>query len=272
MNRGSGEFPGLRWIAPPGRPRSIALLAGGLNLAPAALDPLRELLCRHHHLVADYTLPGHRGDRSELINLSGTEVLPEATALLHLLASVAREQGLPPVRIVAASLGALILLTASLPSEADVASDERHRRNPGPPPVAEALLLAPALALRPRSRLLHLPARLLPPGVGVPSLSPASLRVYRSLPLGAYRLLYTLYRDWRLRSSRFAVRFPVRVYIDPADEFVSRRGTEVLTTSGVLPQATVVSSPTPGPHHLLVSPKSMGEVLWRDLSLRIARQ
>ena len=254
---GYAESRALEWVEPDPEPRGIALITHGLNLSPERMRGIQELLSSCGIVSALYPLPGHRGSWLKLSRLGVPDIQQAvATAALE-VERVRRQRSLGIAYLVAHSLGALAFLSAL--------TDGR--------PFDRALLLAPALGLRRRSELLRPVAGRLPPATPVPSLSSRRDSYYPFLPLGSYRLLYELLDTFRDGAVSRPWELPSRIYIDPADEFLSLTRTRSLLDRGKLPQAELVVAPNgeprEGPAHLLIDRKSMGETLWQDLAAQL---
>ncbi|MFP4407414.1 MAG: hypothetical protein ACLFPW_02720 [Spirochaetaceae bacterium] len=259
----------MRWMEPYGKARSVALVTHGLNMRPTRMAPIIELLREQGAVTALFALPGHRGGWKTLARARAEETLASATKGCTEVARVKRQRSLPVARFVGHSLGALLFLTLFA---------ERRAVGPGGAgsaaprelaPFDEAILLAPAVALRRRATLLRPPAMRLAGTLPIPSLAPRADAVYPALPLGSYRLLYELLRRFRENSTVAPVAMPMRIYLDRADEFVSLTGIRRLRRCGRLSQATMVIAPEeehlPWPAHMLAGPESMGATLWDDL-------
>ncbi len=261
-------------MEPYGEASSVALVTHGLNMRPTRMRPVIELLREQGAVTALFTLPGHRGGWKTLAQVSLEETLASAAKACAEIARVKRQRSLPVARLVGHSLGALLFITAL--AEERVAGPGDSSRGDGAgeePPEAgvfdEAVLLAPALALRRRATLLRPLAMNLPGTLPVPSLAPRADAVYPALPLGSYRLLYTLLKRFRERSLEGRLDIPIRIYLDRADEFVSLSGIRRLRRTGQLPRTRLLVAPQeerrPWPAHMLSDPESMGRTLWEDL-------
>lgn len=263
-------------MEPYGTPNSVALVTHGLNLRPGRLRPVVELLRRRGALTGIYTLPGHRGDWLALAGLRAEDAVTAAARVCAEVTRIKRERALPTARLVAHSLGALAFLTAlaegygpAPPADRGAAAQRTLSSYRGP--FDEAILLAPAVALRRRATLLRAAAMTLPEVIPIPSLAPRGDAVYSVLPLGAYRLLYELLDRFGDAVAAREFGLPMRLYLDPTDEFVSESKIRRLLRHGSLTGATLVIGPDgekrSRPFHLLAGPASMGPTLWKDLSI-----
>lgn len=272
----------IDWKMPSGDPESIVLLAHGLNLRPERMEALAALHRAHGAVTGVCVMPGHGpGSPPAGFRLAGRNsndlARGDAGAFLRAAEEAVEEVrrakerfSVSRSRFVGNSLGALVVLTALVRRPAPA-----HR---GAAVFDDAILLAPALALRRRARLLEVPARRLPGWVPVPSFSRPRDRIYHFLPLGAYRVLYHLLAEFRSGLSGPApeaapLRLPMRIYLDPEDELVHPPGIRRLVRDGLLPGARLIPAPesTGRPAHLMVDRASLGELLWNDLLAYVER-
>jgi hypothetical protein len=240
----------------------VVILAHGLNLRPGRLAHIRDALTSAGAVIGMLVLPGHddgasrRRRRAELRAATAGVLRTLGRGAIEEAAALAGRRGLPAPRIVAVSLGALVLLEAA-------AGDRRLAEKLG-----DGLLLSPALALRVGVRALARVTSALPGALPVPSRSLPEDRVQRALPLAAYQSLFELLRSFENAVSERPLGLPLRVYADPADELVSVPGLRRLAEEGKLPRARLVSPPVGEPRagraHLLVDEETMGRTLWRD--------
>ncbi len=285
----------------------VALLAHGLNLRPARMAAIEAALLRRGATCGMMTLPGHGGTADDagevktspadnsggwsgLLRLTPEVVLPEARAALKEVERAKDSLGLSRALFVGISMGALAVLTAL--AEADTAETAAGRRRQGnegrqsnPPVIEKALLLSPAIALRHRTKALLAPVAVLPDPTPTPSLSRRRDRVSAWLPVRAYRTLIALCRRFETAVEERPLTLPMRIYLDPHDEFLSEAGIRRLIRIGALPNATVVLPPKDGERadvgdamarrepseqrqgsaHLLIDRWTMGTTMWADL-------
>ncbi len=247
----------IDWKVPSKNPQSVVLLAHGLNLRPERMEALAALHRAHGAVTGVVVLPGHESDGrnpNPLARGDSGAFLRAAERALEEVRRAKERFGVSRSRFVGVSLGALVVLCALVQPQAAAGLL--------PPVFDDAILLAPAVALRRRARLLEMPARSLPGWVPVPSFSRPRDRIYRFLPLGAYRVLYCLLADFHR-----GLDLPMRIYLDPKDELIHLPGIRRLIRSGLLPKARLVVAPqsTGRPAHLMVDRASLGENLWDDL-------
>jgi hypothetical protein len=223
---------------------------------------IQELLRTRGVLSALYPLPGHRKSWLRLARMDLPQLVDAAIAAAGELRRVKEARSLRSAYLVAHSLGALAFLSAMM------VTSQRE-----PCPFDKALLLAPAFGLRRRALLLRGAATSLPGWIPIPSLSSRRDSRYPFLPLGAYRLLYELLDSFNRAVSMSPWELPSRIYIDPADEFLSVARVRGLLRGGALRHAQLVVAPggegRQGPAHLMVDRGSMGELLWRDLARQV---
>jgi hypothetical protein len=263
----------MRFSYPDTPPRRLVLLAHGLNLRPGRLAPIEAALRQAGAVTGMLVLPGHGegAAREELRAADAAGLRARGRAALEEAAAGAARLGVPGPRIVAVSLGALVLLEAML---AEPARGPAVNRAPaaaaGVPAATDGILLSPALALRGRLRALGPLARMLPGGLPIPSLAERAGRVHATLPLAAYAALFELLASFERAVSRQPLRLPLRIYVDPADELISAAGLSRLVADGALPNARVLTPPAGEPRdgraHLLVDEATMGPTLWRDFT------
>lgn len=253
----------IRFSYPDRPPRRLVLLAHGLNLRPGRLAALEAALREAGAVTGMLVLPGHGAGaaRDELRAADAARLRARGQGALEEAAAVAARLGVPGPRIVAVSLGALVLLEAMLAVPRS------------PVAATDGILLSPALALHGRLRALGRLARMLPGGLPVPSLAERTGRVYAALPLAAYEALFELLASFERAVSRHPLRLPLRIYVDPADELISAAGLSRLVAEGALPHARVLTPPAGEPRggraHLLVDEATMGPTLWRDFTAAI---
>lgn len=262
-------------------PRAVVLVVHGLNLHPDRMAPICTLLQSLGVLVVRMALAGHRGDYPALQEVTRETWLEDYRAATELLTSAARSDGTGtehqdgsgtelPVGFLGQSLGALTFCDFVLAAAEGAASRNSAVEAPLLPRpstlFARALLLSPAVALRPRAQLLRPLARLtrkLP----IPSASSPQDRLYPRLPAAAYRALYTSYRTVRSRLRESSMPVASTVVMHPRDELISRRGIERLIAEGQLPEGHLVllepDTTARGTSHLAVCEETMGDANWQ---------
>jgi hypothetical protein len=279
-----------------GMPRSVVLLAHGLNLKPGRMRAIEHAVQDAGGVPILFTLPGHEGDWRALRRFDTdrllrrtSEVLRDAERARSALARTKAPDGdtMPPLRFVGVSFGALAVLCVLTEAAArrsgngleTARAGATAEAREGPAVFTDAILLSPALSLRRRVRWLEPAARRLSGAVPVPSISAPQNRVFPALPLQAYRVLFETLARFENAVARRPLELPLRIYLDAADELIWPAGIARLIRTGALPTAELVTAaPAPargaeggdterhrGPAHLLVDRDSMGAALWRDL-------
>ena len=262
------QLPALAWLpAREERPVAVALVVHGLNLEPTRMDALASLLRARGVAVLRVALAGHRGRSADFKRVSAELWRSELTTAYAEAAARARALDLP-LYLVAFSLGALVAL------ESTGAQVEAARAG-SLAAFDRAVLLAPAIALRPRVRLIELLGAL-GPGFVVPSAAPEPYRANPGTTNAAYRALFDLESSLRDRGLAHAAA-PTLVLIDPEDELVSYQGLRRLIADEGLARWSLIEVSNAGSdledkrHHLIVDAAAVGEVQWRQMTERIQR-
>jgi len=244
------------WLEATGAPsRAVALVIHGLNLKPERMDAIAAPLRARGVDVLRVALAGHRGRPAVFKRVDAALWRAEARRAIDAAVARSSERG-QPLFLVAFSLGALVALEAA-------SAGERH------PPFARAVLLAPALALRPRVRLID-PLGTLGSELVLPSATPPDYRANDGTPMAAYRALFELERGLRERGLERCDQ-PTLVYVDPEDELVSADGLRRLIASEQLGHWRLVEVSIAGStlagrrHHLIVDADAVGAVQWQRM-------
>lgn len=267
---------------PTGAPRAAVLVAHGLNLHPDRMQPICNLLLEAGAIVVRMALRGHRGVYDRLARVRRNDWLEDFAAAFDTLAEQAgrptgespqlkpgrsrtrgRRTGTSaplPTGFLGQSLGALAFCDYLCAGHRDSAPGVTGY------PASQALLISPALALRPRVHILR-PLIATHRRLPIPSASDPADRLYDRLPAGAYRALFASYATFR-RSLRAApLRLPCRIVVNEGDEIVSSRGISRLVDLGALPDARLLvferDTAGRGARHLAVDPETMGADNWR---------
>jgi hypothetical protein len=247
-----------RWFPAEGETRAVALVLGGLNLAPARMESLCALLGRLGVESRLAVFTGHDGDLGALRKVRRADFLADAGRGWDEAARRARELG-RPLLLAAFSLGAV------------VGNDLLHAREETR--FDAMLLFAPAFTPRPATRLLRLlwPFRRLV----LPSASPAGWRANRGTSIAAYRALFD--SAAALEARGFArSNLPATVFVDPRDELVSLRALRRLAARHGLGRWRFVEltrsrGRLPRPvHHLVIGPEEIGEEEWARVEAECA--
>jgi len=247
----------------------VALVIHGLNVNPARMQPLADVLRRHGIAVVLCTLRGHGENYAPLADWANdaarlsalrqvryADWQAEVAAAYQQAAACARPTG-APIFLVAFSLGALLGCDL-LATAVDI-----H--------FARMVLLAPALALHPYC---HLPALLARwPHLSIRSRAPSFYRANPVTPIAAYQALYTALRHVH-RQPTPALNIPTLVLIDPADELVSFQGIGRFIHKHALTQwhIQLIHKATAAPfHHLILDSASVGPLVWQRMVEQIIR-
>ncbi len=268
-------MPALAYIPahPATPPRGVALVLHGLNVRPARMIPLATCLAAAGVECLCLSLRGH-GDnflrpptqtrrqnqqkqddaaaRLESFRRVSFVLWRDEVGAAYAIARARSDQLGAPLLLAGFSLGAALGCTLAL-------------TQPGVH-FERMILLAPALALRRKSRVPLLFARW--PRAVIPSLAPAQYRANRGTPIAAYRALDDALTRFA-RGDRRRLDTPTLLLADPQDELVSYAGLQRLASQQ--PQWTlrpVVKSgyATAYPvHHLVIDVEAVGVATWADI-------
>ena len=240
----------------------VALVLHGLNVDPQRMEPLAQALNSFGIEALRCSLMGHGANYLPLPGVSAADArlaslrrvtsslwLDEVRAACAIAAQRAAQQGVP-LYLLGFSLGGLLGCTAML-SAADVHFDR-------------LVLLAPALAIHRRSRVLTLLARW--PQLVIPSATPAAYRANPGTTVAAYNALYAAQALCE-RELDGRLNVPALLFVDPQDELVSAAGLEQLVASRRLTrwQFHLVhkgAGACTRYHHLLIDSPSVGPDVW----------
>jgi alpha-beta hydrolase superfamily lysophospholipase len=255
----AGALPG------PSPAREVFLLLPGLNLEPARLLPWHSFLRDQGAAVVTPTLTGNldAGDPAWR-DVTARRWLADLSAAVH---DARARYPRADLSLLGYSLGGLLGLTWSL------LEGQPWRR---------AILLSPALGLRPLARAALEAARVLPARLLLPSLSPPDARLHPGTSVNAYRALRELGRAFRrqawpaaLPPAQARARHPGAVFLacSPRDELVRPQAVEAygrrLARDGEPGRSVyhrLEHTPRPGsPFHLGIDPASLGADAWRRL-------
>ncbi len=276
---------------PAGAARAVILVVHGLNLRPERMQPICELLLERQAIVVRMALRGHRGLYERLESVRRRDWLDDFAAAFDTLAEEAgrstgegpkRSPGTDPVGhqrtgtsvsplpigVLGQSLGALAFCdyhSAAAATGSGAAEDSDIEAIAAGHGAREALLLSPAIGLRPRVHILR-PLIALHRRLPIPSASDPTDRLYDRLPAGAYRALFATYAAFRHSLRAAPLRLPCRIVVNEGDELVSTRGISRLIETGALSAAGLVvlarGAGARGAHHLAVDPDTMGGENW----------
>jgi alpha-beta hydrolase superfamily lysophospholipase len=262
----------LQWHAPlpPQAPVGVALVAHGLNVNPARMAPLIELLTANGIEAVSIALHGHGENYLRRPGLGATaarlESLRNVTyqlwrdefyAAYQVAAQRAAQLDGAPLHLVGYSLGGLIGCDL-FASAADVHFDRMA-------------LLAPALQIRGLSYVLA-------PFTGagrviIPSFAPATYRANRGTSLAAYAALYQAAAHLAHNAGP-KINVPTLVFLDAEDELVAYAGTaRLLARAGLtnwrLARVQKDNTAQQRYHHLLIDAPSLGQEAWARLAAAI---
>jgi len=237
------------------------MLVHGLNQSPSSWDDLTACLNGMGLHVYRLALQGHRGlGMDDMHAVTAAAWMGEFDDSCKVVAETFSEL---PCYFVGFSLGCLLAMTVQL---------KKGRRL-----FDRQVLLAPALAVRPYTRLVLQLCRFLP---SLPSRSPGNYVANREgTTAEAYRALFDLEREFRTFEDLSLLNVPTTVLMRPDDELVSYRLTERLVRERKLEKWRLVRLEESGPllkrltsfKHLIVDRQSSGDVLWRQMTREIAK-
>jgi len=260
-----------QWVSAPPAPRGVVMAVPGLNFRPSRLGQLASLLSENGFAVLRVGLSGHHGDSEAFRDVTRERWLDDVRQAYRQARAQADELHVP-LLFLGYSLGGLLvedLATSTVP--------------PDLPPVRfdAAILIAPALALRPYTRLIlwlrkfpFLSDRFIVPGF--------SESLYQAAPgvsLAGYRSVFELLREFQVRAERSQVghaNVPTLVLIDPKDELIDPDGIARLIVAGNLsrwlisPVHIEINSIRRNYHHLFIDEPAAGKAEWRRLGEVIA--
>lgn len=260
-------MPALVWLEPVDPPRGVALVVHGLNQRPECMGPVIDLLTAQGIGCVGLALRGH-GDNYVPIPGVGPDAarmasfrrvhaglwLGEARAGYALARTRSERDGVP-LYLAAYSLGGLAVCDL-MTRDATVRFDRM-------------LLLAPALAIRPWTRVLRLLAH--HPDLVIRSFTPSIYRAnQRGTPMAAYNALFALADHFATHASAL-LNVPTLVFVDPEDELVAAVGLTALVAAKGWRQWRVEpiykTSPALGQyHHLLTGPDAVGAPTWARMA------
>jgi alpha-beta hydrolase superfamily lysophospholipase len=196
--------------------KTVVLVANGLNLRARALSALYEPLRDRGAAIVVVRLRGHAGDSTadaatieELLSIDATHWIEDWREAAGVADDYAAARHLP-LTFLGYSLGALVHVAGLATGQFD--------RNP----FCRQVLLAPAVRVRPRSRLI-LAFRLLGRRFVLPSFVRRDVRSHFGTSVGAYDALLRLEAGLDILQDPSRVSIPTLVLMESRDELVSRR-------------------------------------------------
>lgn len=271
MNETRSAACTLQWIGGSGGSTlsGVALVLHGLNVNPQRMTPLAEAINGFGVEALSCSLMGHGANYLPVAGASTATArlasfarvtsglwLDEVRAAHAIAAQRAAQKGVP-LFLLGFSLGGLLGCTAAL--AAGVHFDR-------------LVLLAPALAIHRRSRVLRLLARW--PQLVIPSATPTAYRANRGTTIAAYNALYAAQALYE-RTVDERLNVPALVFIDPQDELVSAAGLEQLAAAHRLTRwqfhhVHKGADARTRYHHLLIDSPSVGAAVWDRMVERMA--
>lgn len=252
-------------------PEAVVVLVHGLNLDPAAMHDIQQLLFAADMDVLSVSLTGHGNALSDDARLlqfqeaSFASWQDDISQAVHVAAQRAAAVQ-RPLFLVGFSLGGLLsadYLVTRLPGGATAE----------PITVERMVLMAPAISLRWSSYLLY-PLQVFP-DVYLPSVAPRLYRANDYAPVSAYISLYEGVNQFNELAAhtenQVRLNIPTLVFMHPRDELVSFDGVRDFIDEQQLSQwrfVEVDKSEDAGDvlNHLIIGPHSLGSDAWRSVS------
>ena len=234
----------------------VVLLVHGLNQKPSSWLELIHHLNRNGLHVYRLALQGHRG--LAFVDMQQVNAGIWESELLDGRREIAGRFPASPVYLIAYSLGGLVSMIVQLKT--------------GQRLFARQVLLAPALAIRPYTRLARLLCRLFP---YLPSRSPRGYVANREgTTAEAYRALFQLEKEFRMFTDFSILNIPTLVMMRQDDELISYKGTLRFLENRELGEWRMVplldEAAVPkcscAYRHLIVDSRSAGEKIWRRIT------
>lgn len=256
------------------KPSAVVVLVHGLNLDPAAMQDIQQLLFDADMDVLSVSLTGHAralSDDARLVQFQEASFaiwqddIRDAVQLAGQRADAIQR----PLYVVGFSLGGLLSADYLVSPPVDSADT-------GNASVDRMVLLSPAISLRWSSYLLY-PLQVFP-DVFLPSVAPRVYRANDYAPVSAYIALYEGIEQFHERAeqaqNRALLNIPALVFMHPQDELVSFDGVRDFIDEQQLSRwrfVEVDKSDDAGDvlNHLIVGPHSLGSDSWRSLSGQI---
>lgn len=263
---------GLSWRQQD-KPAAVVVLVHGLNLDPAAMLDIEQLLVAAHMDVLSLSLTGHAnslGDNARLLQFQEAtfadwqDDIRQAVHLAEQRAAAVQR----PLYLVGFSLGGLLSADFLVSAPESVSADAVF--------VDRMVLLSPAIRLKWSSYLLY-PLQVFP-DVFLPSVAPRVYRANDYAPVSAYIALYDGVNRFNELASqtdkRALLNIPTLVFMHPRDELVSFAGVRDFITEQQLSRwqfVEVEKSEDAGDvlDHVIVGPHSLGGDAWHSVSARM---
>ncbi|NRA68204.1 MAG: alpha/beta hydrolase [Pseudobacteriovorax sp.] len=236
---------------PKKHPRGIFALAHGLNNQATCLTDIRTKLQDLGFITLNLTLAGHE-NTSDWSQPSRHSWLENFNSLESSVADIRKNQPSLPAYFLGFSTGALVFMDHVLSTQSSTFS--------------YAVMIAPAITLRKRSKLLKWPSRIFP-GLSIKSLSPDGIRRHDHLPMSFYRALFESLDA--VRDTLDSNEFPVKslVACRPRDELVCYKSLNHLSKEKFSHMDFLRLRQTKASkfHHLAIDKKNLGSANWQKL-------
>jgi alpha-beta hydrolase superfamily lysophospholipase len=260
------EGLGLNWRQQE-NPAAVVVLVHGLNLDPAAMQDIQQLLVTADMDVLSVSLTGHANaleDDARLLQFQEAtfaiwqEDIRQAVQLAGQRAAAVQR----PLYLVGFSLGGLLSADYLVSQSSNSAAA-----------IDRMVLLSPAISLRWSSYLLY-PLQIFP-DVFLPSVAPRVYRANDYAPVSAYLSLYDGVNQFNELAGQAAnqslLNIPSLVFMHSSDELVSFAGVREFIDEHQLTQWQFIEvDKSEGAadvlDHVIVGPHSLGEEAWRSVS------
>lgn len=243
------------------KPEGVVLLVHGLNQKPSSWSDLIEYLNSINLHVYRLALKGHRGLTFDDMHSVNAQVWQDELIAAH--NEMQQHFCSLPLYLVAYSLGSLVAVSVQLKA--------------GQPLFDRQILLAPALAIRPYTRLALPLCTLL---AHLPSRSPRGyIANTEGTTAEAYRALFQLEKEVRQCGNFSIVNVPTQIMMRPDDELISYTATGRLLKKNKLDKWRLVPLVDDSCakrcsfsyKHLIVDQRSAGGVIWGRMTAEIGR-
>jgi esterase/lipase len=239
--------------------KGVAIVAHGLNLKPARMNAVVEILNGQGIEVLRLTLRGHRGYFRELKHVRRHHWLADIQNGYCLASARAKKVGVP-LFYVGYSVSALMGL------EWMVINNKQQVFN-------KVLLFAPALSIRSTAYLVNL-FKYFGDSFFLPSKNLDYYRAYWKTPNAAYRVMMDAIDHFNQADiSDFTM--PVLIILDPQDELVSHDGLKKMIEDNGLSSweintvSNARSTLTKTYHHLIIDDLAVGKNEWDKITYNI---
>lgn len=232
---------------------AVTLVVHGLNVKPAAMEPLITWLTHQGSAVYLVQLSGHYESGTPIKEVTPALWQEEMSAGYHKAKQATADNGVP-LYFLGYSLGALLGQTMIILQQESACFDRQ-------------VLLAPATAIRTRSYLLRL-LFFLGKQWMLPSFTPEAYRANKALPLHIYQCLFAEEKKL-LKGMCSQLDIPTLIILDPKDELISYQKLQRLIKQYKLTQSKVLAlhhhleGRAGRYHHLILNEETMGATNWQ---------